>query len=47
MQGLASGWSRGSCWPPSGAGSTSVDVSVAEPSLETVFISLTGKELRD
>ncbi len=23
------------------------DVSVAEPSLETVFISLTGKELRD
>jgi len=24
-----------------------VDVSVAEPSLETVFINLTGKELRD
>jgi ABC-2 type transport system ATP-binding protein len=23
------------------------DVSVAEPSLETVFINLTGKELRD
>jgi ABC-2 type transport system ATP-binding protein len=24
-----------------------VDLSVSEPSLETVFISLTGKELRD
>ena len=24
-----------------------VDLSVAEPSLETVFIDLTGKELRD
>ena len=24
-----------------------VDISVAEPSLETVFINLTGKELRD
>jgi ABC-2 type transport system ATP-binding protein len=24
-----------------------IDVSVAEPTLETVFISLTGKELRD
>jgi ABC-2 type transport system ATP-binding protein len=24
-----------------------VDLSIAEPSLETVFISLTGKELRD
>ena len=24
-----------------------VDVSVAEPSLETVFINLTGRELRD
>ena len=24
-----------------------VDVSVAEPTLETVFINLTGKELRD
>jgi ABC-2 type transport system ATP-binding protein len=23
------------------------DISVAEPSLETVFINLTGKELRD
>ena len=43
----ATGWSRGSCWPPSAAGSTSSDLSVAEPSLETVFINLTGKELRD
>ena len=24
-----------------------IDLSVAEPSLETVFINLTGKELRD
>jgi len=24
-----------------------IDVSIAEPTLETVFISLTGKELRD
>jgi ABC-2 type transport system ATP-binding protein len=24
-----------------------VDVSIAEPSLETVFISLTGRELRE
>jgi ABC-2 type transport system ATP-binding protein len=24
-----------------------VDLSIAEPSLETVFINLTGKELRD
>jgi ABC-2 type transport system ATP-binding protein len=24
-----------------------IDLSVAEPSLETVFISLTGKELRE
>ena len=24
-----------------------VDLSISEPSLETVFISLTGKELRD
>jgi ABC-2 type transport system ATP-binding protein len=30
-----------------GAGYDVVDVSVAEPSLETVFINLTGKELRD
>ncbi|HTU73931.1 MAG TPA: ATP-binding cassette domain-containing protein [Trebonia sp.] len=29
------------------AGFTLVDVSVAEPSLETVFISLTGRELRE
>ena len=28
-------------------GSTVHDISVAEPSLETVFINLTGKELRD
>jgi ABC-2 type transport system ATP-binding protein len=28
-------------------GFTVVDLSVAEPSLETVFINLTGKELRD
>ena len=30
-----------------GAGFPVVDLSVAEPSLETVFINLTGKELRD
>jgi ABC-2 type transport system ATP-binding protein len=24
-----------------------LDISIAEPSLETVFINLTGKELRD
>ena len=30
-----------------GAGFDVVELSVAEPSLETVFISLTGKELRD
>ena len=30
-----------------GGGFELVDVSIAEPSLETVFISLTGKELRD
>ena len=29
------------------AGFDLVDVSVAEPTLETVFIDLTGKELRD
>ena len=29
------------------AGYEVADLSVAEPSLETVFISLTGKELRD
>ena len=28
-------------------GFTVTDLSVAEPSLETVFINLTGKELRD
>jgi ABC-2 type transport system ATP-binding protein len=30
-----------------GAGFDVVDLSVAEPSLETVFINLTGKDLRD
>ena len=30
-----------------GGGFELVDVSIAEPTLETVFISLTGKELRD
>jgi len=30
-----------------GGGFEIIDVSIAEPSLETVFISLTGKELRD
>jgi ABC-2 type transport system ATP-binding protein len=30
-----------------GAGFEVADLSVAEPSLETVFISLTGRELRD
>jgi ABC-2 type transport system ATP-binding protein len=29
------------------AGFEIVDLSVAEPSLETVFINLTGKDLRD
>jgi ABC-2 type transport system ATP-binding protein len=29
------------------AGFELADLSIAEPSLETVFISLTGKELRD
>ena len=29
------------------AGFPVLDVSVAEPTLETVFINLTGKELRD
>ena len=43
----ATGWSRASCLPPSAAGSSCIDVSVAEPSLETVFINLTGRELRD
>ena len=32
---------------PSAAGFDVVDLSVAEPTLETVFINLTGKELRD
>ncbi len=30
-----------------GGGFELIDVSIAEPTLETVFISLTGKELRD
>ena len=30
-----------------GGGFEVADLSVAEPSLETVFITLTGKELRD
>jgi ABC-2 type transport system ATP-binding protein len=30
-----------------GGGFELIDVSIAEPSLETVFISLTGKDLRD
>ena len=30
-----------------GAGFEVADLSVVEPSLETVFISLTGRELRD
>jgi ABC-2 type transport system ATP-binding protein len=30
-----------------GAGFELADLSVSEPSLETVFISLTGRELRD
>jgi ABC-2 type transport system ATP-binding protein len=29
------------------AGFDVIEISVAEPSLETVFIGLTGKELRD
>ena len=42
---------RASCprWstPPRAAGSSSPTCQVAEPTLETVFIDLTGKELRD
>ena len=30
-----------------GGGFPIIDLSVTEPTLETVFISLTGKELRD
>ena len=29
------------------AGHTITDLSIAEPTLETVFINLTGKDLRD
>ena len=38
---------RGSSTPPRRPGFDVADLSVAEPSLETVFINLTGKELRD
>ena len=43
----STGWCRASCWRPSAAGFDLLDVSVAEPSLETVFINLTGRELRE
>ena len=33
--------------PPSGAASPVTDLSVTEPTLETVFINLTGKDLRE
>ena len=33
--------------PPSSGGFDIADLSVTEPTLETVFINLTGKELRD
>ncbi len=46
-QGSGAARCRGSSRRPRAAGSRSVDLSVAEPSLETVFINLTGKELRD
>ncbi len=39
--------SRGSSPPPSAAGSTSSTSRSPSPRLETVFINLTGKELRD
>jgi len=38
---------RVSSTSPRGAGFDVVALSVAEPTLETVFINLTGKELRD
>ena len=38
---------HGSSTSSTRAGSTSPTLSIAEPSLETVFINLTGKELRD
>ncbi len=44
---VPTGSSPGSSPRPRGAGFEVVDLSVAEPSLETVFINLTGKELRD
>ena len=41
------GWSRASSRRPSAAGFDLIDLSISEPSLETVFINLTGKELRE
>ena len=41
------GWCRGWSRQPKPAGFSLADLSVAEPTLETVFIGLTGKELRD
>ncbi len=38
---------RWSSTPPSGGGFNVTDLSIAEPTLETVFITLTGKDLRD
>ena len=38
---------RGSSPPPRRPGFALADLSVAEPTLETVFIGLTGKDLRD
>ena len=38
---------RGRSTRPSGSGFTVTDVSVTEPTLETVFINLTGKDLRE
>ena len=46
-QGAPSGSCRASSTRPRAAGFDLADLSVSEPSLETVFISLTGKELRD
>ncbi len=38
---------RRSCWPPTRPASPLRDLSITEPTLETVFINLTGKDLRD
>ena len=46
-QGSRAAGRRASSTRPRSAGFELADLSVAEPSLETVFISLTGKELRD